>query len=179
MTQNLLLKRNYTKNKSIKKKSRRSKSKKLKRKSTKKSKPKRKSNNKICNEPDNVLKPRLYCKIKNSIKRKLKSKGQRWGAYTSGQLVQQYKREGGTYSGKKKKSNNLGRWYKEKWIDVCYYPKKKSCGRKKFSAKKFPYCRPSIRVNANTPKTVSELTSLQRKKLCNKKRKSPKKTIII
>ena len=170
----------YRTNKYIKKKSRHLKPKKSKKSTkSKKTKIKRKSNNKICNEPDNVLKPRLYCKIKNSIKRKLKSKGQRWGAYTSGQLVQQYKREGRTYSGKKKKSNNLGRWYKEKWIDVCYYPKKKSCGRKKFSAKKFPYCRPSIRVNENTPKTVSELTSSQRKKLCDKKRKSPKKTIII
>ena len=32
----------------------------------------------------------------------MKSKGQRWGAYTSGNLVQAYKKAGGKYTGKKK-----------------------------------------------------------------------------
>lgn len=131
----------------------------------------------LCNEPDNVLKPKLYCSIKKKIRKRIDAKGQRWGAYTSGQLVQEYKRRGGTYSGKKKKDSNLGRWYKEKWVDVCHWPKRKSCGRKKFSAKKFPYCRPSIRVNSRTPKTAGELSAKQRKKLCAKKRSNPKKVM--
>ena len=144
--------------------------------SRKKSKIKRKKSL-LCNEPDNVLKPKLYCSIKKKIRKRIDAKGQRWGAYTSGQLVQEYKRRGGTYSGKKKKNSNLGRWYKEKWVDVCHWPKRKSCGRKKFSAKKFPYCRPSIRVNSRTPKTAGELTAKQRKKLCAKKRSNPKKVM--
>lgn len=131
----------------------------------------------LCNEPDNVLKPKLYCSIKKKIRKRIDAKGQRWGAYTSGQLVQEYKRQGGTYSGKKKQDSNLGRWYKEKWVDVCHWPKRKSCGRKKFSAKKFPYCRPSIRVNSKTPKTAGELTAKQRKTLCAKKRLNPKKVM--
>lgn len=131
----------------------------------------------LCNEPDNVLNPKLYCRIKKKIRKRIDSKGQRWGAYTSGQLVQEYKRKGGKYSGKKKKNSNLGRWYKEKWVDVCHWPKRKSCGRKKFSAKKFPYCRPSKRVNSRTPKTAGELSAKQRKKLCAKKRSNPKKVM--
>ena len=131
----------------------------------------------LCNEPDNVLNPKLYCSIKKKIRKRIDAKGQRWGAYTSGQLVQEYKRRGGKYSGKKNKDSNLGRWYKEKWVDVCAWPRRKSCGRKKFSAKKFPYCRPSIRVNSRTPKTAGELTAKQRKNLCAKKRSNPKKVM--
>jgi len=127
----------------------------------------------LCNEPSNVLKPKLYCKVKKTLKNELKRTGKRWGAYTSGRLVKTYKRQGGTYSGSKKKDSNLGRWYKEQWSDICYYPKKKSCGRKKFSTKKFPMCRPWKKISSKTPKTVHELTPKQIKKLCAKKRKNP------
>lgn len=172
-------KKSKRKTKIVRKYSRKkSKSRKIKKKQSPKNKSKMKGGKgPLCNEPDNVLKPKLYCSIKKKIRKIIDAKGQRWGAYTSGQLVQEYKRRGGTYSGKKKKNSNLGRWYKEKWVDVCHLPKRKSCGRKKFSAKKFPYCRPSIRVNSRTPKTAGELTAKQRKKLCAKKRSNPKKVM--
>lgn len=59
--------------------------------------------------PSNVRNKALYAKIKKRIKKRVKAKGQRWGAYTSGNLVQAYKREGGTYSGKKKSFIGVGR----------------------------------------------------------------------
>ena len=52
--------------------------------------------------PNNVVNKRLYAKIKKRISRRVKRKGQRWGAYTSGNLVQAYKRAGGKYRGRKK-----------------------------------------------------------------------------
>jgi len=131
--------------------------------------------------PKNVVNKKLYKKIYNKIKKEHEKKGKRWGAYSSGQLVKLYKKAGGKYTGSKK-NKNLSRWYKEKWIDVCAYPKIKSCGRKRISGKKsnlknFPYCRPLHRVSKNTPKTVKELSSAERKKLCKLKRSNPKKTI--
>lgn len=119
----------------------------------------------------NPTNKKLYNEIKEKIKNDLDSKGKRWSAYASGRLVQEYKRRGGKYSGKKNDSVGLSRWYKEKWIDVCHWPKKVSCGRKKFSPKKFPYCRPSVKITNKTPKTVQSLTQKERKKRCSTKRK--------
>ena len=51
----------------------------------------------------NVFAPLIdHYLINANIKRRVKRKGQRWGAYTSGNLVQAYKRAGGKYSGRKK-----------------------------------------------------------------------------
>lgn len=134
--------------------------------------------------PDNVLNKKLYQKIKNKIRRDVDKKNRRWGAYDSGRLVREYKAEGGKYSGTKKsrtnskKSSNLDRWYKEKWIDACAWPKRKSCGRTKASIKsKVTYCRPSKIVDSNTPKTIQELTKAQIKRRCSKKSKNPKRII--
>ena len=52
--------------------------------------------------PNNVVNKSLYARIKKKISRRVKRKGQRWGAYTSGNLVQEYKRKGGKYRGRKK-----------------------------------------------------------------------------
>ena len=80
---------------------------------------------------------------------------------------------------KKNKSNkvksNLTRWFDEKWVNVC---KKKNnkyvpCGRKKSNIKKYPYCRPLIKVNSKTPMTVNEIKkkygSKKLKEMCKKK----------
>ena len=43
------------------------------------------------------------------------------------------------------------RWYREKWIDACVWPKRKSCGRTKATIKsKVTYCRPSKVVDKKT-----------------------------
>jgi hypothetical protein len=134
--------------------------------------------------PDNVKNKSLYLRIKNKIGKEVKKKGRRWGAYDSGRLVREYKNKGGKYSGKKstktksKKSSNLDRWYREKWIDACAWPKRKSCGRTKASIKsKVTYCRPSKSIDRNTPKTIQELTKAEIKRKCTKKSKNPKKIV--
>ena len=52
--------------------------------------------------PNNVVNKSLYARIKKKISKRVKRKGQRWGAYTSGNLVQEYKRKGGKYRGRKR-----------------------------------------------------------------------------
>ena len=50
----------------------------------------------------------------------------------------------------------LKRWFKEDWKDV---RTGKACGRKKGEKRGTPYCRPSKRISAKTPKTVSEMSA--------------------
>lgn len=123
--------------------------------------------------PENVCDKELYLKVR----KKVKSQIEVWpSAYASGLLVQEYKKQGGRYKGQQKASP-LNRWYREEWVNVCkptengYEP----CGRKKSDTKKYPYCRPSIRVTKATPVTVGELKKKygdeKLKKLCAKKRR--------
>ncbi len=76
---------------------------------------------------------------------------------------------------KKRKSTKKGgltRWFKEKWVDVCTG---KPCGRKKYSKKGMPYCRPSRRVGKATPKTRRQLSKKKIRDMCRKKRRNPTK----
>ena len=83
----------------------------------------------------------------------------------------------------KSRSGGLTRWFDEKWVNVCKKRNGKyvSCGRKKASGKKYPYCRPLKRVNSRTPMTVGEMIKKHGKskikKMCKKKSKKRRKTI--
>jgi len=110
----------------------------------------------------------------NRVKSKVKSTVKRWpSAYASGQVVSQYKRKGGKY---RCQFGDLARWFQEKWIDICTG---KPCGRKRDSKRKYPYCRPSKRVNSATPRTSKELTPAEKKRRCALKRKAKKKRIVV
>ena len=122
--------------------------------------------------PDNVVNKKMYESIKSKIQMSIK--GRRWGAYDSGRLVREYKSKGGKYTGSKGKSN-LSRWYKEKWVDACAWPKRKPCGRK--TKKSIAYCRPSKKVDSKTPKLVQKLTKAQINSRCARKKKTPMKRI--
>lgn len=122
----------------------------------------------------------LYNRVKSEAKKKFNV----WpSAYASGWLVKEYKRRGGTYTGKTKPiKTGLGRWFAEKWVDVCTSPRR-ACGRPgklSLSAwkKKYPYCRPSRRISSETPKTASELSKSELAKRCKKKRRSPLKRVL-
>ena len=128
--------------------------------------------------PENVVNKTLYLRIKNKVKKSVKS----WpSAYGSALLVKKYKEAGGKYKGKKvDKKTGLQRWFAEKWIDVCSYPKIKKCGRPKGSystntyQKDYPYCRPLRKVTSKSPKTVKTLSKSRRNQLCMKKKRSSK-----
>ena len=58
---------------------------------------------------------KLYEKVKGQIQRQLKAKGQRWSARASQQLVNEYKKQGGKYSGSKANSSLTN------WPELCRY----------------------------------------------------------
>ena len=113
--------------------------------------------------------PQLWERAKKIVKARVNT----WpSAYASGQLVQEYKRLGGTFEGTKRGSD-LSRWYREEWVDVCDWPKKTPCGRTTGADEPMPYCRPSKRVSKATPVTAGEMSEKEREKMCAKKRKNP------
>jgi hypothetical protein len=62
----------------------------------------------------------------------------------------------------------LKRWFKEDWKDV---RTGKACGRTKGEKRGTPYCRPTKRVSAKTPKTSSEMTKAEKTKRVAQKKK--------
>jgi hypothetical protein len=128
------------------------------------------------NKPTNTV---LYEKVKKQAKNKFNV----WpSAYASGWLVQEYKRLGGTYSGKKPVDSGLNRWFDEKWINVCKLPHIVTCGRKTGSLtdwmKKYPYCRPSKKITKSTPAIASSLSKKEIQTRCFIKQKTPLKKVI-
>ena len=68
---------------------------------------------------------------------------------------------------------SLKRWFDEKWVDVKTGEK---CGRgKNEKGRPYPACRPSKRVNSETPKTTSEMSKEEKEKF--KKEKTGPKNI--
>ena len=61
---------------------------------------------------------------------------------------------------------SLKRWFKEKWVDV---KTGEPCGRKKGDGSPYPACRPSKRVNSETPKTTSEMSKEEKEKFKREK----------
>jgi len=69
---------------------------------------------------------------------------------------------------KTKEGANLKRWFKEKWIDT---RTGKPCGRSEGENRGTPYCRPSKRISSETPKTAGEMTSAEKRKKENEKKR--------
>lgn len=110
---------------------------------------------------------KLYRQVLKNAKKRFKI----WpSAYASGYVVKEYKRRGGTFN-TKKTTSELNRWFKEQWIDVC---DGSICAREN-SNEKYPYCRPSKKINSKTPKLASSFTTKEIKKLCKTKRKKQAK----
>lgn len=124
---------------------------------------------------DNAKDKLLWKNLRTEAKNKFKAYP---SAYASSWIVKEYKKRGGKYiKNSKKEYNSLSRWLDEKWINICEKTssgKFKSCGRNSASLKsKYPVCRPSVKINKKTPKTVHELSEKEIKNTCHKKRKNP------
>ena len=122
---------------------------------------------------------KLYAKVKKEADAKFDEKT---SAYKSMWIVNQYKKRGGEYSGKKNTKQGLTRWLKEKWIDTKTIKRDKSgkivsykqCGRVGDRKTGYPLCRPLKKISKDTPKTVKEIPKPVLKKL-KKKKKSTKR----
>jgi hypothetical protein len=78
---------------------------------------------------------------------------------------------------KKGVTEDLGRWFKEKWVDVSKKVdgKHPPCGRKDADGKSYPKCRPSKKVSKETPKVASSYNKDEKKKMTQQKRRAEKK----
>jgi hypothetical protein len=76
------------------------------------------------------------------------------------------------------RDSGLGRWFKEKWVDISR--KKKSggyapCGRSDAKPGSYPKCRPSRRVSKQTPKTTGEMSDKEERSAISQKRVKQRK----
>jgi hypothetical protein len=80
-------------------------------------------------------------------------------------------------SEKKGVTEDLGRWFKEKWVDVSKKVdgKHPPCGRKDADGKSYPKCRPSKKVSSETPKIASSYDKDEKKAMTQQKRRAEKK----
>jgi hypothetical protein len=86
-------------------------------------------------------------------------------AYKSMYISKLYKEYGGKYKDSSKKDTKLSTWRQERWIVVEPYlkeGKKIACGSEK--APNIHSCRPSKRINKDTPTTIDSLIELHGKK---------------
>lgn len=116
-------------------------------------------------------------KLWNSIKEEAKIKFLVFpNAYASFWMTNQYKKRGGRYiENTYDKNGLLKRWKDEKWVNICEKDEKGNytpCGRKiaNLNKKDYPLCRPSIRINEKTPKTIKEISEEERISMCKKKK---------
>jgi hypothetical protein len=76
---------------------------------------------------------------------------------------------------------DLGRWFKEKWVDVSKKidGKHPPCGRSDADGEKgrkaYPKCRPSKKVSKETPKVASSYDKKEKKAMTSQKRRAEKK----
>lgn len=136
----------------------------------------------------NVIDKKLWVKIREEAKKKFLVYP---SAYTGFWISNQYVKRGGKYKPKSSgKTSLLKRWKDELWVNICNKKKPKIkvkdknslvsksqtfkvCGRSKnvsLDKKTYPLCRPSVRINKKSPKTIYEITEKERVKMCRKKR---------
>jgi hypothetical protein len=78
-------------------------------------------------------------------------------------------------------NEDLGRWFKEKWVDVSRKidGKHPPCGRSSANGEKgrkaYPKCRPSKKVSKDTPKIASSYDKKEKKSMTSQKRRAEKK----
>lgn len=109
---------------------------------------------------------KLYAEARAAVKARVN----RWPSiYASSQVVQEYKARGGTYASScSKKRGGLTKWFREKWVNVCY-PDLPVCGRQGAASSEaeyrsaFPKCRPL--------KVAEKMTAVERKRACERKRR--------
>ena len=117
-------------------------------------------------------------KLYNKVKKIADEKYKKHSAYKSMFIIEKYEEMGGKLKGKRK--NNLGNWRKEKWLNLTPYAMglvkniKESplCGVKHEKQKKPSICRPSKKIDKDTPKKLaSDFTKNQLIKAVSIKKK--------
>jgi len=123
----------------------------------------------MANKPIDI---ELYDQVKQMANEIFKSNR---GIYRSMWISKKYIELGGRYSSNKKKSN-VDRWLKEQWVDLNQPIKKNNeiigyerCGNKNIQNDLYPLCRPSRRINKDTPIIYQDIDKRTIKKVNREK----------
>tara|TARA_B100001094_G_scaffold325836_1_gene380861 strand:- start:2121 stop:2519 length:399 start_codon:yes stop_codon:yes gene_type:complete len=116
-------------------------------------------------------------KLYNKVKKIADEKYKKHSAYKSMYIIEKYEEMGGKLKGKRK--NNLNNWTRERWVNLSGVALGKTklkdapeCGIKDKNQGKNPsICRPSVKVNRDTPKLAQNFSKSQLKKAVNIKKK--------
>ena len=101
--------------------------------------------------------PALYARAKAKVKRRVK----KWpSAYSSAQLVLEYRRMGGS-----KPRKGLVKWFREDWRDISTKDKSgkhPKCGRPSGSKRGYPKCVPASKAASMSAKDKKRATARKR-----------------
>jgi len=114
--------------------------------------------------PAKIKNARLYKKVKKEIYKK----NPKHSAYRSLQILKEYKNQGGQID-ESKKRNGLTTWLNEKWINLTPFAESSlsniknspKCGTRGKNQKGPSICRPSKKVNKDTPKLAQDFSKKQ------------------
>lgn len=110
---------------------------------------------------DKALNKNLYKKIKKEADEKFK----KHSLYKTLWILKEYKKRGGLYKDSKPNINSgAKRWINEEWVQVVPYLEDNKiieCGS---NNKETKACRPTKKINNNTPLTIDELLKIHGKK---------------
>jgi len=117
-------------------------------------------------------------KLHDKIKREADKIFEKNSAYKSMYINKEYKKAGGKVKSDKK--DNLSRWRRERWVNLSGVALGKTklknapeCGIKDKNQGKNPsICRPSVKVNKDTPKLAQNFSKSQLKKALDIKKKN-------
>lgn len=122
---------------------------------------------------DKYLDKKLHNKIKKEADKKFKNNS----AYKSMFINKEYLKAGGKIKSDGK--NKLNNWREEKWVNLTPYVegltknlKEFECGEKADKQKGKSICRPSVKINKDTPKLAQSFSKEQLKKALDIKNKN-------
>tara|TARA_R100000231_G_scaffold138623_1_gene117416 strand:- start:70 stop:483 length:414 start_codon:yes stop_codon:yes gene_type:complete len=114
--------------------------------------------------PTKIKNKKLYLKIKKDIYKRIP----KHSAYRSALILKEYKKKGGKIDEKLEKKGNLNRWFREEWTNLTPFAEgltkdklKYPCGKKAPKQKGKSVCRPSKKINKNTPKLAQSYSKEQ------------------
>tara|TARA_Y100000401_G_scaffold80560_1_gene65965 strand:- start:524 stop:934 length:411 start_codon:yes stop_codon:yes gene_type:complete len=119
--------------------------------------------------------------IYNRAKKLADEKYKKHSAYKSMYMVEQYEKLGGRIDNKLKKNSGTATWNKEKWMNLTPIAmgletdikKLTACGKKYPKQKDNPsICRPTKKINKNTPSLAQSFTKSQIKKALKLKKQN-------
>lgn len=115
--------------------------------------------------PDKILNKNLYIKVRDKIYKDIP----KHSAYRSMIIIKEYQKQGGKIKKKLEEKSGLTIWIREKWINLTPYAegiinsidKSPKCGERHPKQKGPSVCRPSIKINKDTPIIAKNYTKKQ------------------